>query len=553
MASQVSVLVSSDGVLDTTALNPIQDDSEASITTLTAFGAYNLSQNNLLDQLFATAFSDAPTEGICAALVRGDDSAVLNDSPHDILVLSLEPFDGPDRTREEQRERACHLGLALSDALLFIVRMHDLPRVQTNGISAMQGSITQMLMLQADDVTETPSEKRAFIVIVKDYEADVLSRQEVINGFLQEMQTVYKNVAKPPRSPQLVTEVFEFEFLLLPNERLTPNEYQEAIADVRTRLLDPFSDNYLFEAGRYSIARSDSTTETAKEAWKKLDVSQNADVPPMKDLMSSFDCDNAMRKVFEKYQRSVRVWKREADGGGIIENFGQAASTLVRDTISVFDRDAAPHKGSKAFKRKKDELKDLLDADLYNLFVVQIAKLREVTYRIFKEKLDAFSDSEPRLERSVNAAVRESQKSFRANAEALRPGFSSWRYDNDAKELANHMREDATERLQRARIADYQESGLRGSRRRRSGAGDVGGRKSRQPINVSIHYLDPAPFGWKDSRYEKLGADDTLEFHGNSSIALGTGKGGGLTVPLEPPRDSAWQQRNQDFIYTERR
>ncbi|KAI0564758.1 hypothetical protein FGB62_24g142 [Gracilaria domingensis] len=553
MSADAAILVSGDGVLDTTPLKLLEQETDATVTKLIALGAHNLQQPQLLDQLFGTKLSHASQQGVSTALVQGDDSAVLSDSPHDLFILNLEPFDGPDRSRDEQRERARHLALSLSDGLLFSVRMHDLPRVQTNGIATLQGSMTQMLMLQADGVVETSTDKRAFIVVVKDYESDVLSRQEVINGFLQEMQTVYKNVAKPPRSPHLVTEVFEFEFLLLPNEILRPTEYKEALGDVRTRLMDPFSDNYLFEDGKFSRRSGASEAEIAENVWKKLDVNQTADMPPMKDLMSTFDCDNAMRKVFEKYRRSVRVWRQDADGGVIIDQFGSCASDMVKETVSAYERDAAPHKGSKAFKRKRDELKDLLDADLYNLFVVQVAKLREVTYSEFKDKLASLGDSEPRLERSVNGAVKEFQKEFKTKAEGLRPGFSSWRYDNDVKELAHQMREDATERLQRARIADYQESGMRRNRRRRPAIGGIGGRRPRQPINLSIHYLDPAPFGWKDSRYEKLNEDDDIEFHGGSPLALGSGKGGGLSVPLEPPKNSAWQQRNEDFIYSERR
>lgn len=550
---EVFNLISRTDTLSTAHLKELSENSEATQTTIAALGAHNLQQRELLDEVFGTSFSQTPNEGITSALVCGDDAAVLNDSPHNILVLNLEPFDAPDRTREEARERMCHLGLALCDAVLFMVHMHDLPRVQTNGIAAMQGSITQLLMLQDDNVIEPLAEKRAFIVVVKNYEAEVLSRQEVISGFLQELQVLYRNIAKPPRSPQRITEVFEFEFVLLPSQRLQPEEHQNSVIDLRARLLDPFADIYLFERGKYSRGPGVSTAETAEAVWKKLDIDLKTDMPPTKDLLSSFGCDNAMRKVFEKYQRSIRLWRRETDGGDIIEKFGEVSSKLFRETITVYEKDAAPHKRSKAFKRKKEELRDLLDADLYGLFVVQIAKLREVTYRFFKQKLDMISDSESRLEREVNSVVKEFQRSFRSNAEALQPGFSSWRYDNDSKELATQMREDATERLQRARIADYQENGGRRNRRPRAATPAIGGRKPRQPINLSFHYLDPAPFGWTDSRYEKLGPSDNLEFHGNSNQALGTGKGNTLSVPLEPSRDSGWHQRNEDFIYTERR
>lgn len=544
----VQTLISPSGEFNATSLESLGVDPDDSVSVITTLSAYNLDQSKLLDQVFGTEFSSSSSQGITTALVNGDDSAVMTEAPHNSLILNVEPFDGPDRSREELRERAFHFSLSICDALLFIVRMNDLSRVQTNGIASLRAGLTHVLMLQADDVVPAPKEKRAFIVIVRNHEAEVLPRDEIISGFLQEMQVVYQNVAKPPRSPPRVTDLFDFEFILLPSEKLFPEDYENAVTTFRTRLLDPAVDDYFFEGARFSKTASTPLREPAAKAWEKLDTEQTGDIPPTKDLMSAFDCDNAMRKVFEKYQRGVRVWRREADGGVIIEKFGEAASDMVQKTISVYEQDAAPHKGSKAFKRKKEELRDLLDADLYNLFIVQIAKLREVTYRMFKEKVSAIEDSEPRLEKAVDNALKDSQKSFRANAEALRPKITSWRYDNDTKELATQMREDATEKLQRARIADYQESGGR-SRRRRA---PISGGKPRQPINVSFHYLDPAPFGWRDSRYEKLSVDDNLSFNGSNAAPTGSGVSG-ISAPLAPARDSDWHKKNQDFIYTERK
>jgi len=447
--------------------------------------------------------------------------------------------------------------MAMADVVFFVVRMNDLPRVESNGITGLRSSITEALMLQSDGAVPAPSSKCAFLVVVRDFEPDVLSREELISGFLQEMQMVYSAVAKPPRSPPRVTEIFEFEFVTLPSKTLVQSEYQEAVAGLRSRLIDPAADDYFFEGSLYARNTSISLAECATTAWNTLEAEQTQDIPPTKDLMSAFDCGNAMRNVYEKYQRSVRVWRRETDGGGIIENFGSSANSMVQKTIEVYEQDAAPHKGSTAFKRKRNELKDLLDADLYGLFVNQIAKLREVTYRLFKDKLDDIESSDTGLEKKINTALKDAQKEFRVGAEALRPAFSSWRFDNDTKELASQMREDATERLQRARLLDYQERGGRRGRRRRLGDGVASGSKPRQPISVGIHYLDPAPFGWKDSRFEKLSVDDNLQF--NSAGALGAGSGGsssgggGLSVPLMPSRGSGWGNKNQEFIYTERK
>lgn len=551
----IQSLVSAEGELQVACLEQLSADADETASVVTVLGAHGLRQTELLDQIFETSFyDDQPCHGIAAAFVEGEDSAVMAEARHHILLLNVEPFDGPQREREEPRERAAHLAVALSDVIMFVIRLPDLPRVETNGIAALRSDLTEMLLLQADDVVPTPSGKRGFVVVVRDYEDQVLSRQDLISGFLQEMQNVYNLVAKPPRSPPRITELFEFEFILLPSEGHQPEKFSEQTDALRSVFLDPAADDYLFEGSSYVRDRSVNLTECAEKVWNKLNSEQLQDMPDSRELMSTFDCDNAMRKIFEKYQRGVRVWRRETDGGVILENFGIEATDMVEKTMAVYDQDAAPHRGTKAFKRKRDELKNLLDADLYGLFVNQIAKLREVTYRLFKDKLDATEDSEPRLDRTVNNALKESQKYFQVKAEALRPRFSSWHLDNDTKELAAQMREDATERLQRARLADYQENSSRRGRRRRPGAAVGSTGKPRQPVHVSFHYLDPAPFGWKDSRYEKLSVDDDLQY---SALGAGGGGGGGrtggLSMPLAPGRDSSWYQKNQDFIYTERK
>lgn len=554
----MSVLVSPSGQLDASCLAGVQLDPDDTLAIVCALAAYGLPKSSILDRIFDTSFSSADSQfGVVSALLEGEDSAVLAAPRNHVVVLDVEPYDGPNRSRDEVRERSAAFSVALSDVFVFVIRMHEIHRPDVSGVSALRSSFTEMLMMQDDDIISAPTKgKRSFIVVVTDYESEVLSRQEIVTGFLQSVQELYASIVKPSRSPQRITELFEFEFRLLPSERFEPEGFQKALEEMQAYFLDPAADNYIFEQSAYTRDPSVSLEDCARKIWERVSKEQAVDMPNEKELMSTFECSNVMRKVFEKYQRNARLWRRETDGGVIIENFGTATSNMVEGTIDVYNKDAASHKGSKAFKRKRDELRDLLDADLYGLFVTQIGKLREITYRLFKDKLDGIGDDEPRLEKTVNSALKESQKYFQMNADLLRPKNSAWRYDNDTKELSQQMREDATERLQRARLADYQQNSGRRGRRRRLALGP--GEKPRQPIQVSFHYLDLAPFGWKDSRYEKLSVDDNLEY--SSSIpALGSGSsagsssGSGLSIPIMPSKNSSWYQKNQDFIYSEKK
>lgn len=546
----VRTLISPRGQFESASLRDLPNDDDDHISVVATLSAYGLHQRKFLDAVFETSFVSSSKDNIIsAAQVDGHDSAIVAEPPRHLCILDVAPCDGPDAQQEELRELAWNLSVSIADVILFVIRMRDLARVQSNGLAALGPALTQMLMFRADSVVSVPSSKRGFVVVVRDYESDIVRRDDIIQGFLMEIQNVYAKLAKPPRSSSRISDMFEFEFVLLPNEKLEPEGYSSALDDFKQKLLEPTSDDYYFENSAFAHDTESSIVDCAQQAWSEMEKERNRDVPPNKDLMSTFDCDNAMRKVFEKYQQGIWLWRRETDGGVIVEDFGKAADDMYKKTISVFEADASPHKGSKAFKRKRDELKDLLNVDLYNLFVVQIAKLREVTFRTFRDNLDGINDTTPRLDKEVNAVVKESQRSFQKNASSLRPAFSSWRYDNDEKELVNKLREFATDKLQRARLADYQDGDGRRNRRRRAAIASAAAPKRRQPISLGLHYLNPAPFGFKDSRYEKLNHDDAIGYDTDAPIF---GAQGGSGLPLAPA-DPAWQRANQEYIYSERK
>lgn len=577
MVDEFETLISSDGQFNADALRTLPTPTEDEhVTLITAFSAYGLEQGNLLNDIFQTSFPT--TNNILTtslANVPGHDSAIMAENPRHLTILNPQSFDSPNINEqsgtdsEEICEMSWNVCLSLSNVILFVVRMNDLARPLSNGLDGLRASLTQLLLFNADGIIPL-LRRKAFVVVVKDYEPDVISRDEIVSGFLTQMQTMYGMVTKTPRSPSRISDLFEFEFALIPSAVISDgSEYNGSIKKLQDKLVEPTSDDYLFENGAYALHSNDgnvnstdssasdypSPAEIGEGAWKKMEKDRTQDVPPKQDLMSAFDCDNAMRKVYEKYERSVRVWKREIKGGVIIEHFGNHASQIYKDTISVYDQDALPYKKTKAFERKNEELKDLLDTDLYSLFVTQLAKLREVTYRKFKDELNEIHEEQEhdgKLDKAVKTLLRNTEKEFRNQAADLKPKFTNWRFDNDVTELAVKMREDSTDMLQRARIAEYQDGGGGGRRNRRRAAAIAASAqpKRRQPISLGIHYLDPAPFGFKDSRFEKLGEEDAMHFQGDGALG---GSGRGAIGVLAPGKDSGWNRANQDFVFTDRK
>lgn len=540
-------LLSADGDLQPESLQNFPFSSDDAVSVMCVFSAHGLSQSNFLDSLLGTSLASATDRhGIEAAFVPADDSGALAETGPSLIVLDVEQFDGRDRSRAEAREKASHLALCLSDVVMFLVRMQDLARVESSGLSALHTSFAELLRLQASETLPARAGKRAFIVVVHDFEDEVLTRDELITGFMEQLEAVYANAAKPARAPARAIDVFDFEFVTLPHRIHCEEEYGVGVEGLYGKLCDPAVDEFLFENGDYSRpAGGGPIASTATAAWGALAQAEETDLPAPKELSATFDCDGAMRAVFDKYRRGVRGWRRETDGGAVIDGFGDASAKLIVDTVAVFEHDARAYRGSRAFRRKRDELKALLDADLYELFVAQVAKLRETTYRAFKDALDDLADADESIERKVASALKDCQRGFKTSAERLRPRRSAWRFDNEMKELAAQMRDDATNRIQVARLAEYHENG--GQRRRRRAPRRAVGGKARQPISVSFHYLDPAPFGIKDSRYEKLSVDDSVKYvppPRNSKAVVG-GKNEdeeGVTIPLLPARGEPWNK-----------
>lgn len=548
-----SAVVKADGSLSAGSLPVAQAGVTA--TVVAALGARGVGQSSLLNDLFGSSLPTGTrpgkqtTKGIALADHAGDQSAVQSAPPRRIIALDVEGFDAADRSREEMRDRSANFAMAMSNVVLFSVRLSDLPRTESNGVASLRSALTETLKLQESGVMDEPTGRRAFWVVVRDYDVESLPREELINGFLSEMQSLYDSVAKPPRSPSRVVELFDFEFLTLPSSVLAPEAFKEAMEKFRDRVIDPFSDNYLFENGGYCQQSETSLRDVASVVWNALEEEESRDLPASKELMASFECNNVSRKVFDKYNRGVRSWDRETEDGNVIDDFGTASVALQEDTLAVYDQDAAPHRSSKAFQRNREELKEKIDQSLYDLFTRQTLKLREVAYGMFKERLEEASSDEPGFEKSINKSLKEAQKYFQEQAEKLRPKSSTWRFDNETKELASHMREDATERLQQARLEELAPSGRgrRGGRRGRRGRGSAAGGSTRQPISISFHYLDPAPFGYKDSRYEKLNTGDPIEYgRGKKSDTQGETA---VALPILPGKNEAW---DRDYIYTDK-
>lgn len=200
-------------------------------------------------------------------------------------------------------------------------------------------------------------------------------------------------------------------------------------------------------------------------------------------------------------------------------NFGTESENLVNEMVKVYENLAEDFRGTKAFQRKEEELRENILNDLNVLYTKQLVRVRNLAYENFKNGLNrtpvrlrrfssllfppltsAPSDQRPsfmvtvasfctlvygpsiidknsprhflsfrgssfqvtsRLEKTVEEKIKIAEKKFLTQAEAMKCKGARWRYETERGDFLKAMREVATERLQMARLQGSYVPGLR--------------------------------------------------------------------------------------------
>lgn len=315
-----------------------------------------------------------------------------------------------------------------------------------------------------------------------DHDPEILPESRAKQLVSEQIDMAYADIRRPIEfSTVPFSQLYDLNTCLLPDRRHFAPLY--ATEEKQFRLL--FGD----AVRQYSMAMKPDVFINSADILSSYLTPNPADqLPAERELNDTFSCNAVMNAVLEKHRSTAKQWKATVDAGRVIRNFGTENDRLVEHTLLVYDKDAAACKSSKAFQRKRDELSTFLLSDSYALFAKQILKVRENAYQVFRAKLARIRIND-QVEKNVRAAVKEAEAFFVEHAESLRSKLSNWRFDNERHELVNHMRDDATERLQLARLQGNYVP------------------RMRSPIAFAFHTLLLAPFG-RDSRFSHPHAED---------------------------------------------
>jgi hypothetical protein len=423
----------------------------------------------LADAAVGTGLAAASGSLLAAEQTSGDASAF-------VMLHSQLGEDGRDAACGD----AATLAVSLAGVVVLNARAADFERgAGAAGVRSLMHAIKKNLELRVATAASAIPARRLLVVAVRDYDPEVVPEAELEAAILGMLQATYGELEQLPAAYTAteLKDLFDIQVHYLASETLCAEEFEAAAASFGRTVAD---------AGRNGYADAGLTAEgleqSANRVWEGLDPNASAggagkkELPTERELAATFACTEIMKAVFARYTATTRQWKATVESGRIIRDFGKESSNLINATLDKYSGDATSYRTTKAFARKMDELRALCLADAYTLYAKQILKLREVAYQVFRGKLARIRIND-RVEKMVNTVVKEAEGYFVEKAESLRSTLSNWRFDNERHELVNHMREDATERLQLARLQGNYVPPIRA------------------PVAVAFHTLLTAPFG----------------------------------------------------------
>eukprot|EP00871_Galdieria_phlegrea_P002385 jgi/Galph1/3147/GphlegSOOS_G1791.1 len=465
------------------------EGTSSDYSIVASMGCRSIGKSTLLNAVFGTNFtvgkdrSTVCTTGIDGFLTEHSDIIVLDRPQRDVVILDVEAFDSGFHGGTSSGESSVRLVTAISDVILLHVHWKDVSRLSATGLQLFKHAIEDVMKLRSSGVLPSHS-KKLLVVVFRDVELDETTREELITSFIEDCNSLLTSRQETPTGIKKISDLFDLEFVLFPHYFFRNDDFDKVAASIRDRFMEPTLDDYFFVDEKYSNPTpSMEMALHASRIWEKLGIESYVTSAPEQELNATFQCNVCMEHAMSSYNSRVREWKRKTEEGRIIQNFGKESTELANEILAMYENEAAQFKGTKAYSRKRRSLEERILLDLYTIYSKLLTKLKEVSFDIFRESLSHIQISD-NVEKDVNKSIKAADKYFCSRAELLRCKGANWQYDSERKELLSIMRENATERLQLARIQGAYVPPVR------------------TPIALSLNYLHPNPFG-SDSRYEE--------------------------------------------------
>ncbi|KAF6001034.1 Rhd3p [Cyanidiococcus yangmingshanensis] len=103
-------------------------------------------------------------------------------------------------------------------------------------------------MLRGSGSSPSPTRKRLILVVVRDFEVEEVSKDDVSAAFQEDFGALWARMTKPSRyATSRYSELFHLEYAFMPSALLRKVDFMRRVGELQRRFLDPTADGYLFQ------------------------------------------------------------------------------------------------------------------------------------------------------------------------------------------------------------------------------------------------------------------------------------------------------------------
>mmetsp|Transcript_35823 Transcript_35823/g.73018 ORF Transcript_35823/g.73018 Transcript_35823/m.73018 type:complete len:585 (-) Transcript_35823:226-1980(-) len=336
----------------------VKAHSEAGkLKLVSSVGSPGCGKEALLNALFGTQFDEKPPlPGLAATAARPKCVASMCPSEPDVLVLGSDAASG-----SASREKSPLLALQgeVADVVLLHLWASEFSEDGGGAAAANRPVLRQLLAKQGG------KKGKVVLVVHGDGDAEPASLEAAV---LAEVDAAWESLAAVDKSlPKKVGEAVAVSLQVLPDPVADKPGFEQALQTLRATVLKASPSGSSHDGSSVAAAVA-GAWEAAQEAnvakagsTGLMSASAAAAEMSSEELRAVLCVDEAFESCALKVEAQLRAWRRTVEAGGLVENFGDKASTFGDEVMKAFNADtfadacSEPKATPVAFSRRSEK------------------------------------------------------------------------------------------------------------------------------------------------------------------------------------------------------
>eukprot|EP00742_Colponemidia_sp_Colp-10_P003759 GILJ01004001.1.p1 GENE.GILJ01004001.1~~GILJ01004001.1.p1 ORF type:complete len:863 (-),score=152.33 GILJ01004001.1:158-2686(-) len=414
-------------------------------------GCQSSGKSTLLNLLFGTQFPVMDSGQGRSQTTKG--IWIDKDSTTNTLVLDLEGTDSRERGEDRMsfEHKSALFALALAEVLVVNMWFQDIGRYTASNYGLLKTvfEVNLELFQQQDGFTKT-----TLMFIIRDHIQQVTPLDRLETMIRGDIDKIWKEIQKPAKfAESSAWDFFEFRFESLPHKVLEEPVFNQKIAALRRRFLDPSDPTFIFH-GQYSKnVPADGFPRYAESIWEVIRSQDQLNIPSQKEMLANYRCDEIRAHALTDFLQAMQPLK-DSIKHTFVQDFGAQCQLLIDRALEEYDGPASRYHAS-VCAQKREQLHERLCEELNQLFRMQMAHLRAHCLESFmnhiKANLPKTGTAVRNFSEIVKAAEKQAMDKFHQVAEASLVVNSGWTYTEALEDLqtaiADHIKRERDNQL----------------------------------------------------------------------------------------------------------